>query len=86
MNFLDLAQSRYTTKKYNPDLKVEEEKIEELKEILTLSPSSINSQPWKFIVVSDQEMKKKLASVSFFNENKINQASHLFVFCAIDNV
>lgn len=86
MNFLELTKNRYSTKKYNPNKKISEEIIQELKEILWLSPSSINSQPWKFTFVSDQKTKQKLASASFFNENKINEASHLVVFSAIDNV
>lgn len=86
MNFLELAQSRYTTKKYDPNARVSEEKIQQLKEILSLSPSSINSQPWKFTIVSDEAMKRLLAGVSYFNEPKINDASHVVVFSAIDSV
>jgi len=54
MNFLELAQQRYTTKKYNPTQKITNEEIETLKQILQLSPSSINSQPWHFTFVADQ--------------------------------
>ena len=43
MNFLDLSKSRYTTKKYNPELKISEEKIQQLQEILRLSPSDRKS-------------------------------------------
>ena len=45
MSFIKSMQNRYTTKKYNVTKKIENEKIKELKEILQLSPSSINSQP-----------------------------------------
>lgn len=86
MSFLELAKSRYTTKSYNPQQKISAEKVRQLKEILRLSPSSINSQPWKFIFVSDEKIKQELASVSYFNEQKINDASHLVVFSVIDEV
>lgn len=86
MSFLDLAKSRYTTKRYNANEKITDEKIQQLKEILQLSPSSINSQPWKFFFVSDEKTKSELASVSYFNEQKINEASHLVVFSVIDSV
>lgn len=86
MNFLDLAESRYSTKKYNSNEKITDEKIQQLKKILWLSPSSINSQPWQFIFVSDKKTKQELAGVSFFNEQKINEASHLVVFSVIDNL
>lgn len=85
MNFLDLAKNRYTTKVYQNE-KISEEKINDLKEILRLAPSSINSQPWRFIFVSDENKKQELAKVSFFNESKINNASHLVVFLGFDNL
>lgn len=86
MNFLDLAKSRYTTKSYNPNKRISEETIAELKEILSLSPSSINSQPWKFIFISDEKLKSELAGVSYFNQQKINDASHLVVFSVFDDI
>ncbi len=86
MNFQTLANNRYTTKKYNPNKKISDEEIEQLKGIIRLSPSSINSQPWKFFFVSDEKVKQELASVSYFNEQKINDASHLVVFAVIDKV
>lgn len=86
MNFTTLANSRYTTKKYDPTQKIPAEKIEQLKEILRLSPSSINSQPWKFTIISDEALKAELAAVSYFNEQKIKDASHLVVFSSIDDI
>ena len=44
MNFLSIAQNRYTTKMYNGK-RIPEDTLNQLKEILRLSPSSINSQP-----------------------------------------
>lgn len=85
MNFLDVANNRYTTKVYQ-NKKITDSQVEDLKEILRLAPSSINSQPWKFIVVSDEKTKQELAKVSFFNEPKINNASHLVVFLGIDDI
>ncbi|MGJ1431058.1 nitroreductase family protein [Sphingobacterium spiritivorum] len=86
MTFLKLAESRYTTKSYIPSQKISAEKIETLKDIIRLSPSSINSQPWKFTFVSDEGVKSELAAASYWNAEKINQASHLVVFSAIDDI
>ncbi|MEL6561443.1 MAG: winged helix-turn-helix transcriptional regulator [Bacteroidota bacterium] len=60
MSFLTSMQQRYTTKKYDSSAKIAAAEIAELKEILRLSPSSINSQPWKFTFVSDTATKKAL--------------------------
>ncbi|SOU87651.1 nitroreductase family protein [Tenacibaculum dicentrarchi] len=86
MTFLELMQNRYTTKNYNPLKKIDEGKIEELKNILQLSPSSINSQPWKFIFVSDKNKKKMLANVSLFNTGKIVNSDTVVIFSRINNI
>ena len=85
-NFLDVAQSRYATKKYHAGVKISDENIQQLKAILRLSPSSINSQPWKFSFISDEKTKGKLAEASYFNKQKINDASYLVVFSVIDEI
>ena len=81
MDFLQLAQNRYTTKLYSSK-RVSDEDIAKLKEILRLTPSSINSQPWQFVFISDEPTKEAFAKVSFINEERIRQASHLVVFMA----
>ena len=85
-NFLKLAENRYTTKHYDDSRKVSDADIQALKEILRLSPSSINSQPWRFYVVSDDKIKAELADASYFNKNKILNSSHLVVFCVVDDL
>ena len=86
MNILELIQKRYSAKQYNSDKAIPEEKIEALKEILRLAPSSINIQPWKFTFVQNPEIKAKLASVSMHNTQKINQAKLLVVFSVADDL
>ena len=85
MNFLELAKNRYTTKSYRNE-KISEDKIQELKEILRLAPSSINCQPWKFYFIDNQDTKNVLAKVSFMNEERVKQASHLVIFSVIDDI
>jgi nitroreductase/dihydropteridine reductase len=85
MSFLDLAKKRYTTKKYDSSKKIDEHTIEKLKEILRLSPSSINSQPWKFTFVADEEIKIRLAEFSLGNREKVLDASHIVIFSVVKN-
>lgn len=86
MKPLELAQTRYATKQYNPLGKISEDKIQELKEVLRLTPSSINIQPWQFIFVQDANVKEQLAKASLHNEEKIKQAKLLVVFSYADNL
>ena len=86
MDFRSIAEKRYTTKKFDASKKISESQIEDLKQILKLCPSSINSQPWLFSFVSNKEMKDALADASFFNAPKIKDASHLIVFSVQNNL
>ncbi|MGD9928456.1 MAG: NAD(P)H-dependent oxidoreductase [Mangrovibacterium sp.] len=85
-NFKTLAANRYTTKKYDSTKRISEELVEELKEVLWLSPSSINSQPWRFTFIANPSLKNELAKYSFHNEEKVKDASHIVVFSVIDDV
>ncbi|GAA4159818.1 oxygen-insensitive NAD(P)H-dependent nitroreductase NfsB [Chryseobacterium ginsenosidimutans] len=85
MNFLEKMKSRYTVKKYNSQGKIGEEQVQTLKEILHLSPSSINSQPWNFVFVNNPEIKERLAEISYFNKEKVLDSSYLIVFQVIKN-
>ena len=60
MSFLSIAQNRYTTKMYNGK-RIPEDTLNQLKEILRLSPSSINSQPWQFVFVGDKRKNEVFA-------------------------
>lgn len=77
MKFVEKMQTRYTTKEYLAGYKLTDEQINELKEILRLSPSSINSQPWFFQIIGDEELKERLAEVSYFNADRVRNCSHV---------
>ncbi|WP_428171793.1 nitroreductase family protein [Chryseobacterium rhizosphaerae] len=78
-------KTRYTVKKYNPQGSISAEQVKELQEILSLSPSSINSQPWNFIFTNNSELKNQLAEVSYINKEKVLDCSHLIIFQVLKN-
>jgi nitroreductase/dihydropteridine reductase len=86
MTFLELMESRYTTKKYDGTKKISKIELNELKKIVRLSPSSLNSQPWKFTFVSDEKTKNQLADVSMHNREKILFCDSVVVFSRIENL
>ena len=81
---LDDLEKRYTCKKYDPSKKVSQEKLEVLLESIRLSASSINSQPWKFIVLESDEAKQRMhttfANKYQFNQDHTVEASHVILF------
>ncbi len=64
MAFLDLVQHRKSVRDFL-DKPVEREKIMMCLEAARLAPSASNSQPWKFIVVDDRELKNRLCNAAF---------------------
>lgn len=80
---LDLIKERKSVREYlNKDIP-----LEDLKKILTaghLAPSWMNSQPWKFIVVKNQETKDLLCELSS-NQPHVKNANALIVCVADKN-
>lgn len=64
MALLDLIKQRKSVREFL-DKPVEREKIEMCLEAARLAPSASNSQPWRFIVVDDKELKDKLCDAAF---------------------
>ena len=80
MDIIKLLQSRYTAKAYDPSFRLSEEQLATIKEVLRLSPSSINSQPWAFELIENGPLKSALAEESRSNLERVKQASLLIVF------
>lgn len=81
---LDDLKRRYSTKKYDATKRISTNDFAVIKEALRLSASSVNSQPWKFIVIESDEAKQRLHS-TFANKFQMNQhhakaASHTILF------
>ena len=79
----DLAW-RYTTKRYDNRKKVSPEDLDVLLEAIRLSASSINSQPWKFVVLESEEAKQRLnrtlGDKFLFNQPAVTDSSHVILF------
>lgn len=72
---------RYATKKFDPAKKIAPELWAKLEQAPVLSPSSYGIQPWKFVVVTDPEVRTRLHAVSY-KQPQVLDASHLVVFAA----
>ncbi|GHA02562.1 oxygen-insensitive NAD(P)H nitroreductase [Ignatzschineria ureiclastica] len=79
----DIAAKRYTCKEYDPNKKIPQADLEQLYKVLQNSPSSVNSQPWHFVIVESDEAKAKILPAIFeFNQPRITKASHVVLFLA----
>jgi len=71
MTFLDLVKKRRSVRKYSAR-RVPREIVTRCIEAARLAPSACNSQPWYFIVVDDEELKKKLTQAAFSGMYSMN--------------
>lgn len=75
---------RKTTKKYDADKKVSEADLAVLFEAMRLSASSINSQPWKFIVIDSEAAKERMhktfANMHTYNQPHVFESSQIILF------
>ncbi|RCW47578.1 nitroreductase family protein [Paenibacillus prosopidis] len=65
-------------RKYDSSFLISPEEIREILEIATKAPSSSNMQPWRFLVVTDPELKKKLHPIAF-NQQQVLEASAIVI-------
>ena len=61
MDFLELVKSRYSVRSYLPR-PVGHDKLDRLLEAVRLAPSGSNRQPWKFVVVRDPDVRRRLVA------------------------
>ena len=86
MDITRISQTRHTAKAFDPNQKIPAETIEKLRILLRNAPSSVNSQPWHFLIASTPAGRARIAKAtqgSFaYNEPKVRNASHVVVLCA----
>jgi len=79
------VNQRYATKVFDPNKKLSDAQFAQVKAVLQHCPSSVNSQPWHFIIAKDDAGKQRLAKGTQgafgVNEGKVLNASHVILFC-----
>ena len=75
---------RHTVKKYNAGKKIPQQDLDILFESMRLSASSINSQPWKFIVLETDDAKNRMdktfANKHHYNRPHVHDSSQIILF------
>jgi nitroreductase len=80
MDVCEAIGKRRSIRKFKPD-PIPEEKIRLLLESARLAPSGTNTQPWRFIVVKDDNTKKKLQKAAH-NQRHVRRAPVVIACCA----
>ncbi len=63
-SFIELVKLRQSTRKYSSK-EIPVEMLEQCIEAARLAPSASNSQPWKFVVVNEKQLREKVAAATW---------------------
>lgn len=70
---------RYSVKEFDQTKKINEDDFNFILEAGRLSPSSIGLEPWQFIILQNEDLRKKIADISFGAKGQLPTASHIVV-------
>ncbi len=78
-SLLEQQNWRYAVKKFDAAKKIPSDQWTALEESLILTASSYGLQPWKFLIVQNPDVRKKLTPASW-NQTQVADCSHFVVF------
>jgi len=81
MNTFDAIKERRSVKHYDSNHKLSDEEIEKLMSFTVLSPTSFNIQNWRFVLIKDPEIRKKIRFAAW-DQAQVTDASLFLVICA----
>ncbi|MEL7089551.1 MAG: nitroreductase family protein, partial [Planctomycetota bacterium] len=81
MDLFDAIHQRRSIKAFDPDHRMTEAEIEQLLTLAIQSPTSFNIQHWRFVVVTDPELRQQIRAVGN-DQAQMTDASILIVMTA----
>jgi len=79
MSLLEDLNWRHAVKAFKPNEKVSQENIDKIVEAARLAPTSSGLQPFRLLVVEDQDIKNKLVKGAL-NPECMQECSHVLIF------
>lgn len=85
-DFQEIITGRRSIRKYDTPVKIPREELAEILKIATTDPSSINMQPWRFVIVDTPSGKERLAPLMSFNSlQHETSAAMILIFGDLNN-
>lgn len=72
---MSILTERRSIRKYDENIKISKEEMIRILEDATRAPSSMNMQPWRFIIVESPKAKEKLRPVLYGNMQQLETSS-----------
>lgn len=84
MSLIENLNWRHAVKAYDPAKKVSQEDLNTILEAARLAPTSSGLQPFRIVVVENQDLKNKMVQGAL-NPEVMRDSSHVLVFAAWDS-
>lgn len=81
MKTITAIESRRAVKHYDPNHQMAEEEINKLISLAMHAPTAFNIQNWRFVVVRNPELRKKIREVAW-DQSQVTDASLFIIMCA----
>jgi len=81
MDTLEAIRERRAVKEYDPHHRMTREEEERLLGLARLAPTAFNIQNWRFVVVRDRELRRKIREIAW-DQSQVTDASLFVVLCA----
>ena len=81
MRTKEAIRTRRAVKHYDANHSMTPEEVNELLSLAILSPTAFNIQNWRFVVVTDPELRKQIRKVAW-DQAQVTDASLFIVLCA----
>lgn len=85
-DFSTIMTGRRSVRVYDETYKIPHEEMLEMIKEATTAPSSVNMQPWRFVVAESEEAKEILRPLIRFNTRQNDTSSAMVMILAICNV
>lgn len=73
--YTQTVKERRSIRVYDPQVKISKEEMMEILDEAALAPSSLNLQPWRFLVIDSEDGKKTLKELAKFNQRQVETSS-----------
>lgn len=78
-DFSEITFGRKSVRVYDERVKISHEEMLEMIQEATTAPSSVNMQPWRFVIVESVEQKEKLKPLIRFNTKQNDTSSAMIL-------
>lgn len=78
-DFKDIVFNRRSVREFDENYKIPRDEMLQIIKESTEAPSSVNLQPWRFVVVESQEGKDKLRPLIRFNQRQNDTSSAMII-------